>query len=492
MKSRTLTCITALTLFAALAIPIPLAAQHTQYKLIDLGTLGGPNSATNGGPPSMINNRGVVAGMADTTAPCAYLGGVISPAVKWEKDVPINLGLLPGGCFSLPNSINGKGMIVGVGDIGVLDPIWGPVLRADFRYKGQVIDLGTFGGNNSLANDVNSRGQVVGGAENTNPDPWNFGGIVGLPSPTAWHGFVWQDGVLRDLGTLGGPDSFAIVINQNGQIAGFSFTNSTANSSTTIPTVDPFLWDRESMTDLGTLGGTFGVANALNNRGQVVGQSSLAEFPGACFTGEPGCHAFLWERNVLTDIGTLGGDNSTANWINDAGQVAGISDLTDGTHHAFVWKDGNFTDLGTVGGDPCSNTEYINERGQVIGTSTDCHGTILHIFLWENGSMIDLSSQVLPGSGFVLLEPVVINEAGEIVVYGILSNGDNHAVLLKPCSDSCEASAASSLNSASAARQFAAKTRTALLEEPHSSPLQRMRAQMRYRLSIPEVRGPRQ
>jgi len=122
MKSR-MTCITALSLFAALAIPVQLAAQHTRYKLIDLGTLGGPNSATNGGPPSMINNGGVVAGMADTTAPCAYLGGVLSPAVKWEKGVPINLGLLPGGCFSLPNSINGKGMIVGSGDIGVLDPI---------------------------------------------------------------------------------------------------------------------------------------------------------------------------------------------------------------------------------------------------------------------------------------------------------------------------------------------------------------------------------
>jgi probable HAF family extracellular repeat protein len=68
---------------------------------------------------------------------------------------------------------------------------------------------------------------------------------------------------------------------------------------------------------------------------------------------------------------------------------------------------------------PCSNTEYINERGQLIGTSTDCHGTILHIFLWENGSMVDLSSQVPPESGFVLLEPVVINEVGEIVVNGI-------------------------------------------------------------------------
>jgi probable HAF family extracellular repeat protein len=487
MKSRTLMCVSAITLFAALALPVRLAGQHTHYKLIDLGTLGGPNSATNGSPPSMINNRGVVAGMADTTAPCGYLGGVLSPAVKWEKGVAINLGLLPGGCFSLPNSINGKGMIVGSGDIGVLDPVWGPVIRADFRYKGHVIDLGTFGGNNSLANEINERGQITGGAETLEPDPWGllFQAITGLPAPTTWHAALWQARSKLDLGTLGGPDSFGIPINENGQIAGFSFVNSTPNSSTGIPTIDPFFWDKSiGMIDAGTLGGTIGIANGLNNRGQVVGFSDLA--------GDIVNHAFISENGVIRDIGTLGGDNSVGNWINDAGQVAGISDLADGTHHAFVWKDGNFTDLGTVGSDPCSNTEYINERGQLIGTSTDCHGTILHIFLWENGSIIDLSSQVLPGSGFVLLEPVVINEAGEIVANGILPSGDNHAVLLKPCSNDCGARVTSSLGNGSIASQAATKRRTALLEKAHSSPLERVRAQMRYRYSIPEMRGARQ
>jgi probable HAF family extracellular repeat protein len=170
----------------------------------------------------------------------------------------INMGLLPGGCFSLPNAINSKGMMVGSGDIGVIDPQTGlPELRADFRYKGQVINMGTFGGTNSLANGINSRGQANGGAENTDPDPWNFGCLLGLPSPTAWHGFVWQNGVLQDLGTLGGPDSFGLIINEPGQIAGFSFTNDTPNATTGIPTVDPFLWRDGRMTDIGTLGGTF-------------------------------------------------------------------------------------------------------------------------------------------------------------------------------------------------------------------------------------------
>jgi probable HAF family extracellular repeat protein len=484
MKLKKMLLIALAVLVAALALPGQSAAQRTHYKLIDLGTLGGPNSQTNGGPPSMINNRGVVAGSADTLTPCTYLGGFVSPAVKWQNGVPTNLGLLPGGCFSGPNSINSKGMIVGAGDIGVIDPIaGGPVIRADFLYKGRIIDLGTFGGNNSLANQVNERGQVVGGAETPEPDPWGFlfQLITGLSAPTTWHAAVWQAGSKLDLGTLGGPDSFGNTINEHGQVVGFSLTNSTPNLTTGFPTIDPFFREQSTgMIDVGTLGGTIGVASSLNDQAQVVGTSDLA--------GDNVNHAFIWEGGVIRDIGTLGGDNSVGNWINDAGQVAGISDLADGTHHAFVWKDGNFTDLGTVGSDPCSNTEYINERGQVIGTSTDCHGTILHIFLWESGSIIDLSSQVLPGSGFVLLEPVVINEAGEIVANGILSNGDSHAVLLKPCSEDCAAQVASNVSNASAVNRVVGNSRTAVLERNASSPLERVRNQMRKPYTLPQLR----
>jgi probable HAF family extracellular repeat protein len=506
MKFRTVTCITAMALLIALLMPVSLAAQqiitfgapgagtesvhvlaqesashHVRYKLIDLGTLGGANSFVNGGPPATINNKGVIAAEADTTEPCSYFDGVVSPAVRWENGELTNLGLLPGGCFSLPNAINEMGVLVGSGDIGVIDPIAGvPEIRADLRYRGKILDLGTLGGTNSLANDVNDAAQVVGGAQHTEPDPWNFGDLLGLPSSTAWHGFVWQGGLMRDLGTLGGPDSFAYIINERGQIAGFAFKNSIANETTGIPTVDPFLWERGNMRDLGTLGGAFGYASGLNNRGQVVGFSDLE--------GDLTNHAFIWDRGVLTDIGTLGGDNSSAFWINDAGQVVGNADLPDGTHHGFVWSNGMMTDIGTLGGDPCSNAFYINARGQVVGTTADCHGTILHSFVWQNGTFTDLGAQVLPGSDFATIEPRGINDMGEIVGNGTLLNGDVHAVLMKPdgdCDTDCEAKTIYKQRSVTASPRQTARTITAVLEAGSSTTLERLQNSMRQRYQVP-------
>jgi probable HAF family extracellular repeat protein len=230
------------------------------------------------------------------------------------------------------------------------------------------------------------------------------------------------------------------------------------------------------MIDLGTLGGTFGFGNAVNNHGQAVGFSDVA--------GDLTNHPFFWDRGVLTDIGTLGGNNGSANWINDAGQVVGTADLPGSTHHAFVWRKGTMTDLGTIGSDPCSNGSHINASGQAIGTSTDCHGTILHIFLWEKGSMIDLSAQVLPGSGFTFVEPVVINDSGEIVGNGRLPNGDTHAVVLKPdgdCDEDCEGRIAASQNNVAPAQFPAATQGSELL----LSPAERFRSQMRQRYHLP-------
>jgi probable HAF family extracellular repeat protein len=152
-------------------------------------------------------------------------------------------------------------------------------------------------------------------------------------------------------------------------------------------------------------------------------------------------HAFLWDEGVMTDLGTLGGNNSEAIWINDAGEVVGSADLPGSQiHDAVIWTHGKIRDLGTVAGDPCSRGRGLNARGQVVGGSSDCHN-FLHAFLWEEGGpMLDLNTLVPPGSGMQLTNAFNINDRGEILAkaapLGFTPNDDadlGHLVLLVPC-----------------------------------------------------------
>jgi probable HAF family extracellular repeat protein len=273
---------------------------------------------------------------------------------------------------------------------------------------------------------------VVGLALNGIPDSFSF---LGLGTQT--HAFLWQDGAMQDLGTLGGPDSWAASVNEHGEIAGWSFTNFTPNATTGVPTQDPVLWTNGKMRDLGTLGGTWGVVGnrsggsgeGLNNRGQVTGTSNLA--------GDLTYHAFLWDRGVLRDLHTLGGPNSEAYWMNDSGAVVGRSDISgaSGNHHAFLWKDGVMLDLGVPAGQPCSTALAINAFGQVIVNTGICGQGGGPGCLWENGSLYDLNTLIAPASDVTVGDVNFINDIGEIAATGLLPNGDQHAILLVPCQD---------------------------------------------------------
>jgi probable HAF family extracellular repeat protein len=431
-QSKVLKLSTWITVVLLVALPAQLVAQSTRYKLIDLGTLGGPNSVFEG--PPAVTNAGSAVGESDTLiadpyAPnCLQSTCLVNHTFSWKNGVLTDLGALPGVNSSIPFDANSRGQTVGGSENSVIDPLTGfPEFRAVLWQQGKVIDLGTFGGNNALAASINNRGQVVGGALNAIPDEFAF---CSQPFThfysTQVHAFSWENGVMQDLGTLGGLDSCAFFVNERGQVAGISYTNSTPNPGTTVPTQDPFLWQNGKMTDLGSLGGTLGFPNWLNNRGQVVGSSNVA--------GDLSFHPFLWDGGKMSDLGTVGGNFGNATLINDAGNVVGWATPTgDQVIHAFRWSHGLMTDLGTLASDLCSIANAINSKGQIVGLSSDC-GAVDHAFLWQNGGpIVDLSLLVLPGSDVTLFDAVTINDRGEIGGLGTLPDGDSHAVLLIPC-----------------------------------------------------------
>lgn len=454
LKSKTLTIM--LMLLAGLALPVWLNAQraesnhkHPRYKLIEL-TLGGPisyYSFTNSNGARILNNEGVVSSSADTTladpfAPdfCFNPDCLLAHAYRWRNGVMTDLGSLVDGFSSFASSLNDRGWRIGASQTGIFNPSGFPQLHATLWIGRRIINLGVVrGGSDSIGTSINNAGQAVGISNNGVADPFS-------PFGVQVRTFLWEEGKLRDIGTLGGPDATPGPGCNNqrpGVIVGSSYTSFTPNETTGIPTQDPFLWENGKMTDLGTLGGSGGIGQCANKRLQVIGMSSLAAHPAACLTGETGCHAYLWQRGTMKDLGTLGGDNSEAIWINDAGEIAGSADLPgNDLHHAVRWKDDQILDLGTVNGDACSRGRAINERGQVVGGSSDCQN-FLHAFLWEEGAgMIDLNTVIPPGSGLQLTNAVNINDRGEILAKSIPAGATpiddhdlGHVVLLVPCEE---------------------------------------------------------
>jgi probable HAF family extracellular repeat protein len=449
MKCAKLMCITAITLFALLVIPAQIAAQkqakaRPHYRFVELGTLGGPNSAFTG-QAYVLKNSGGGTGYSDTSTPDPnypnfnpLLGKnpFIQHAFRWKGHFPIaDMGAFPGTNSAFTNALNTKGAAVGMSENGSIDPVTGwPEVTAALWEPGRKTpkNLGTLpGGYESFAILINDSGFVAGISENAVADPYSMFGF-----PTQTRAVVWENGNIMDIGTLGGPDASpsSSTLNNRGQVAGYSYTNGTPNSVTTpcgtnIPTEDPFFWDGTQMWDVGTLGGTCGLPNALNNEGQVVGQSDLK--------GDVFYHPFLWKKgmNEPQDLGTLGGNYGGANWENDAGEVVGWANLPgDQVNHALLWKKGKkMKDLGVLKGDKCDIAWGINSKAQIIGDSGDCSSNVpRRSFFWENGSIYDLSS-VFPPGHFQWSDAVFINDSGEIAGNGVLQNGDARAFLLIPC-----------------------------------------------------------
>jgi probable HAF family extracellular repeat protein len=298
----------------------------------------------------------------------------------------------------------GQSRAVGINDNG---QIVGETSRPDSKWphafswvNGTMTDLGTLGScyGTSSAYAVSSTGQIVG---------WSAAAEV--PTPTCsgdenYDAFSWRNGVMRKLPALPGrPEAFdrANGVNASGQIVG-----RTSNA--------PVLWQNGSVTDLGSLGGTRGSAQGINDQGQVVGSSETASGP---------THAFIWQNGTMRDLGTLGGTHSDAQGINGSGQVVGSSWIPGSTFsHAFLWQNGTMRDLGTLGGSQ-SFAYGINDDGQVVGASNTSTGE-MHGFVWLDGIMSDLGT--LGGRSS---QAYAINNAGQVVGYSnTTASSSDHAV----------------------------------------------------------------
>jgi probable HAF family extracellular repeat protein len=448
----------------------PTLGLHHHYQLIDIGTFGGPQSYFNSlsltdffgfgtvfyNIAQVRNAQGVFVGFADTSTPDPYPGFCYVPdcfaahAFQWSNGVKTDLGALPGGASSAAFWINSSGWITGNSENGETDPLIPglPEVRAVLWKGGKIQDLGTLGGSSSFSQAINNRGQITGLALNGIPDPFSYyyqflyclPFQICPPGATETRAFVWdEEGGMQDIGTLGGPDAFPSLINQRGQVAGFSYISAIPDPNVGLPPFHPFLWEKgKGMKDLGSFGGVQTASvNGLNERGEVVG--------GLALPGDQQIHPFLWDGEKLVDLVAppFGGPgNGEANWINDAGEVVGGGALPVSCpggrghlRHAFLWREGVITDLGGLPETPVSAGIFINSKSQVVGFSRTCDFSIFNAFLWEQGSMVDLNTLISPNSTFHLYWAGFIDDLGEIGAFGMLPNGDSHAVLLVPCDE---------------------------------------------------------
>lgn len=351
----------------------------------------------------------------------------------------IHLGADP--LSTLPK-LNARGQVV-----FSLNP--GPGSRGYFYNGAAVRDIGTLGGADTLAVDLNDAGQVTGGS------------TLAQGSERA---FVWTaGGGLRDIGVLpGAANARAAAINRHGVVTG---------TSEAVPAFPPraFRWSPSGgMQDLGAFtsdSGSFSSGTALNDAGLITGQSTTASLDGHAFAWTLGgglrdidtlggldsigvavgaggqvagnvirdtsflYHAFLWTpAGGMKDLGTTGGTESFVLAMSPALHIAGIVNLADGTQRAMSWtRSGGMRRLGTLGG-ATSFALGVNGRGQIVGLAENRAGEA-RAFLWSaKEGMLDLNKRLRKAPpGLVLDNAIAINDSGAIV-----ATSNAGLVLLKP------------------------------------------------------------
>ena len=318
--------------------------------------------------------------------------------------------------------------------------------RAVIYAHGRNIDLGTLGGKNSWTNygGINDRGEAVGLAETPVPDP-DGEDMCTFGTKLTCRPFLWRDGHMMALPTLGGNNGQASAINNRGQIVGISETavqDSGCSPSKPGKIISPAFWEKGEVRPLPTVAGDpDGFVQGINNKGQAVGSS------GTC--ANIATHAVLWENDSAFELPNLGHDGNDAYAINDHGQAVGYVSTTDGsTIVASLWPNGihgAVTNLGILPGDGAAFATGVNNRGQVVGSTFSSVGWSRG-FIWQDNVMTDLNTLIRGDSNLLIIAASNINERGQISgMASVMSGPDEgkiHAILLTPVDESIGESAA--------------------------------------------------
>jgi probable HAF family extracellular repeat protein len=315
------------------------------------GTVITPSPASSGRDvaPFDLNDRGVVVGEfnEEPRRPCEASSPVTvhGSAFSWRAGAWGVPELGDGACASTATRVNNRGHVAGLQRVPTGPTALGTnvvVWRGGERFVAPIPSPGP--GTFVLANGLNDRGQVL----------ITTGDLAA--STVTVTSYVWQvGGEITELGGLPGTTTVGVDINNQGQIVGHSRI---ANGY-----LQAFLWEDGEMTYLGNLGRDSNATN-INERGQVIGNSSTAD-------GK--VHGFLWEDGELTDLGTLpeaDDDRIYPNAINDRGQIVGtVATVGNVDDRAFLWEDGQMTELDG------STADDVNNRGQILGRRTSPDGT---------------------------------------------------------------------------------------------------------------------
>jgi probable HAF family extracellular repeat protein len=308
--------------------------------------------------------------------------------------------------------------------------------RAVMNVHGLNIDLGTLGGMNSWTNygGINDRGEAVGFAETSVPDP-DGEDMCTFGTKLTCRPFLWRRGHMMALPTLGGNNGQASAINNHGQIVGISETtvqDSGCSPSKPGKIISPVFWERGEVRALPTVAGDpDGFVQGINDRGQAVGSS------GTCTNIQT--HAVLWENDTAFQLADLGHPGGDAYAISDHGQIVGFVTSPDGTTIvASLWQNGArgaVTNLGILPGDGAAFATGINNRGQVVGSTFNSAGWSRG-FLWQDGMSTDLNALISRDSNLFIIAASNINERGQISGMAKVMSGPDegtvHAILLTP------------------------------------------------------------